>query len=235
MKKFLITLSVLMLSTISAKADLSFLSVTGGLAANQAVFGASGKESNRNETNVITSVNKETGVFEDSHGSQFIELGLGQWVSIGYEHTPDAIETPTNVNDNLVQHASAESTVSVSFEDLNTTYVKLNLPVLTGAYLKLGTTEVDLNIKETTLSGRAYANKSTSGSVTALGYQNYLGETNFGIRFEGAYLEFDNVSTDNGVSATGGSVANGGRNQIDISNMQGLQGKIALTYTFGRN
>jgi hypothetical protein len=234
MKKFLITLSVLMLSTISAKAiDVSFLSLTGGLAANQAVFGASGKESNRNETNVITSVNKESGVFEDSHGSQFIELGLGQWISVGYEHTGDAIETPTNVNTSM--YATAESTVSVAFEDLNTTYVKLNLPVLTGAYLKMGSTEVDLNIKETTKSGRAYKNVSTSGSVTALGYQNYIGETGFGIRFEGAYLEFDNVSTDNGIGAAAGSAANGGRNQVDVSDMQGLQGKIALTYTFGRN
>jgi|TARA_B100000767_G_scaffold268281_1_gene288291 hypothetical protein len=234
MKKFLITLSILMLSTISAKADLSFLSLTGGLAANQAVFGASGKESNRNETNVITSVNKETGVFEDSHSSQFIELGLGQWISVGYEHTPDSIETPTNVNTNLVQYAD-EATVSVAFQDLDTTYIKLNLPVLTGAYLKMGSTEVDINIKETTLSGRAYKDTSTTGSITALGYQNYLGDTGFGIRFEGAYLEFDNVSVDNGVSATGGTVANGGRNQIDVSDMQGLQGKIALTYTFGRN
>tara|TARA_B100000780_G_scaffold276782_1_gene246069 strand:+ start:493 stop:1206 length:714 start_codon:yes stop_codon:yes gene_type:complete len=237
MKKFLIMLSVLMFSTISAKAvDLSFLSVTAGLGLNEAVFGASGKETKSNETNGVKSINKETGVFESSYSSQFIELGLGQWVSIGYSHTPDAIDTPVNVNDNSSAGVTTpESTVSVSFNDLNSTYVKLNLPVLTGAYLKLGTVETDLDIKETTNSGRAYKNVSTSGSIQALGYQSYLGETGFGIRFEGAYLDFDNVSTNNGVSATGGTVANGGRNQIDVKDMQGLQGQVAVTYTFGRN
>jgi hypothetical protein len=47
-------------------------------------------------------------------------------------------------------------------------------------------------------------------------------------------MELDNVTTDNGVSATGGTVANGGRNQVDASNLEGLNGKIALTFTLGK-
>ena len=47
MKKIIIALSVLFMSTISAKAvDLSVLSLTAGLAANQSVFGASARETN---------------------------------------------------------------------------------------------------------------------------------------------------------------------------------------------
>ena len=46
-------------------------------------------------------------------------------------------------------------------------------------------------------------------------------------------MSLDDVTTSNGVSATGGSVANGGRNQIDASNLEGLNAKIALTFTFG--
>ena len=233
MKKIIIAASLLVMSMIPVKAvDLSGLSLTAGLATNQSVFGASARETNDDHSGNTVSDKKESGVFTESYQSQFIELGIGQWVSLGYEHTPDSISTPTNTT----RHSQAtEANVSVDFNDVNTTYVKLNLPFLAGTYVKAGTVETDLDIKEVMGSGSTYKNVSTEGSMMALGYQKFIKDTGFGIRFEGAYLEFDNVSVDNGVSATGGTVANGGRNQIDVSDMQGLQGKIALTYTFGRN
>jgi hypothetical protein len=238
MKKIITTLAFVALSTVSAKAIempalAEHLSITAGLAANQGVFGASATETNRAEDNSIKTVKKESGVFTDSYRSQFIELGLGQWISIGYEHTPDSVSTPTNTS----RHGSAagENNVSVDFNDVNTTYVKLNLPILTGAYLKAGSVDTDLDIKETMGSGSTYKNVSTSGSMMALGYQKHFGDSGFGVRFEGSYMDLDNVSTSNGVAADGGSVANGGRNQIDAKNLEGVTGKLAITYTFGRN
>ena len=47
-------------------------------------------------------------------------------------------------------------------------------------------------------------------------------------------MELDNVSTSNGVAADGATVANGGRNQIDAKNLEGVTGKLAITYTLGR-
>jgi len=236
MKKIITAAVFIALSTFSAKAlELSTFSLTGGIASNQGVFGASATESNYNDVtaNQITSVKKESGVFTDSYSSQFIELGIGQWISLGYEHTPDSISTPTNTT----RHGSnaGENNVSVDFNDVNSTYIKINLPILDGAYFKAGNLETDLDIKEVMGSGSTYSNVATKGSIMGVGYAKLIGDSGFGIRFEGAYVEFDNVTTSNGIAVDGQTLANGGRNQIDAKNLEGLSGKVALTYTFGRN
>ena len=233
MKKLITTFAVIALSTVSAKAaDFEMFSLTAGLAANQGVFGASAKETNRDESNAVSHIKKESGVFTDSYGSQFIELGIGRFISIGYEHTPDSVSTPTNTTRHGDRDGN-EANISVDFNDLNTTYIKINLPG--GVYAKAGTVETDLDIKEVMGSGSTYSNVSTEGTMMGLGYQTFIKDTGFGLRFEGSYLELDNVTTSNGVAADGATVANGGRNQIDASNLEGLTGKVALTYTFGRS
>ena len=239
MKKFITMIAFVALSTVSAAAlempSLGIFSVTAGIAQNTGVYGATATEQGQNNSGVDDpqKKDKEHGVFQDSFGSQFIELGIGQWISVGYEHTPDSLSTPTNVSR---EGSSLESTMSVDFNELNTTYVKLNLPILTGAYLKAGSVETDLDIKETMGSGSTYKNVSTSGSVVGAGYSSYLGDTGFGIRFETTYLELDDVSTNNGIAKGTTTTLNAQTaNRVDASNIEGLQGKIALTYTFGRN
>ena len=230
MKKIIATAAILVLSTMSANAvNWGALSLTGGIATNTSVWGASAKETNLTDTNTTGHIKKESGVFTDSFSSQFIELGIGSWISLGFEHTPDAISTP----ENKTREGTVPSTVKVDFNDVNTTYIKVNFP--NGIYFKTGTVETDLDIKESMGSGSTYKNKSTEGTMMGLGYQRFMGDTGFGFRLEGSYTELDNVSTDNGVSATGATVANGGRNTIDASNLEGLVGKVALTYTFGRD
>ena len=236
MKKFITMIAFVALSTVSAAAvELGIFSVTAGIAANTGVYGATATEQGQDNSGVdyAGAKNKESGVFTDSFGSQFIELGIGQWISVGYEHTPDSLSTPTNISR---EGSTEESSMSVDFNDLNTTYVKLNLPVLTGAYLKAGSVDTDLDIKETMGSGSTYKNVSTSGSVLGAGYSSYLGDSGFGIRFETTYLELDDVSTNNGIAKGTTTTLNAqNANRVDASNIEGLQGKIALTYTFGRN
>ena len=237
MKKFITMIAFVALSTVSAAAvELGIFSVTAGIAANTGVYGATATEQGQDNSGVdhAAAKNKESGVFQDSFGSQFIELGIGQWISVGYEHTPDSLSTPTNTS--REGNASGENNVSVDFNDLNTTYVKLNLPVLTGAYLKAGSVDTDLDIKETMGSGSTYKNVSTSGSVVGAGYASYLGDTGFGIRFETTYLELDDVKTDNGIAKGTTTTLNAQtHNEIKASNLEGLQAKIALTFTFGRD
>ena len=240
MKKFITMIAIVALSTVSAAVaempSLGIFSVTAGVATNTGVYGASATEQGQDNSGVdyAGAKNKESGVFTDSFVSQFIELGIGQWISVGYEHTPDSLSTPTNTS--REGNASGENNVSVDFNDLNTTYVKLNLPVLTGAYIKAGSVDTDLDIKETMGTGSTYKNVSTSGSVVGAGYSSYLGDTGFGIRFETTYLELDDVSTNNGIAKGTTTTLNAQTaNRVDASNIEGLQGKIALTYTFGRD
>ncbi len=238
MKKLLTILTVVALAPFSANAlDQGDFSVTAGISTNSAVYGASGTERNRNDSNTIISTKKESGVFTESHESGFIEINAGPILSLGFEHTPDSISTPQNESREDREDASGNSlrsTVSVDFNDLNIAYLKLNVPN-TGLYLKAGYVETDLDIKESMASGRTYNNVSTEGTLFAVGYSHAINDSPFGIRFEGSYMELDDVTTSNGVAADGATAANGGRNQIDTSNMQGLNAKLALTITLGNN
>ena len=229
MKKILAIVSVLSLFTFSANAfDASDVSVTAGISANSAVYGALGKETNRDESNTVRDIENESGVFVDSHMSGFLELNMGEFLSLGYEHTPDSITTPEN---RRITNVNSTTKVSADFNDLNIAYLKFNVPG--GVYLKAGYVETDIDVNESMASGSTYANVSTEGTLIGVGYSQAL-EGGVAIRLEGSYMELDDVTTSNGVSATGGSSANGGRNQIDVSDMEGLNGKIALTFTFGQ-
>ena len=228
MRKILTVISVLSLISFNANAlERSDLSATIGLAANSAVYGASAKETNRDDSSNIRRTASESGVFTESHTSGFIELNLGEFVSLGYEHTPDSITTPQA---DRTTNTNAKTTVSVDFNDLNIAYLKLNTPF--GVYLKAGIVETDLDIKESMASGSTYSNVSTEGTIMGIGYNKALGDR-VSVRVEGSYMELDDVTTSNGVAADGSTVANSGRNQIDASNLEGLNGKIAITLTLG--
>ena len=208
MKKIITTIAFIALSTVSVKAvDLGVFSLTAGIASSSGVFGASAKETNlpdggtingdspsqTNKSNVANGhIKEESGVFTDSFNSQFIEIGIGQFIAIGYEHTPDSITTPTNVSR---EGRALEKSTFVDFDDLNTTYLKVNIPFFPHFYGIVGTVESDLKIKKTGGSASTYDNKSISGDVTAIGYQKYIGDTGFGIRAQASYMEFGNVST----------------------------------------
>jgi len=237
MRKLITTIAFIALSTVSAKAiDMEMFSITGGLAANQSVFGGTAQQDDYNATGTtIETTDKEHGVFTESFGSQFVELGIGRWISLGFEHVPDSISTPENINSggNPGGGAGADtSKVSVDFNDMNTTYLKLNTPM--GIYFKYGTVSTDLDIKETQLSGNTYSNTSVDGTSMGAGYQKTLGESGFGFRIEGNYVELDNVTVNNGVTKTAGTGINNFK-EIKATNLEGLTGKVALTYTFGRS
>ena len=233
MKKIITILAFIALSTVSAKAiDMEAFSLTGGIAANNSVWGATATQEDFNNAGTgIDRANKQSGVFSESFGSQFVELGIGKWVSLGYEHVPDSISTPQNINDS--NGTTPTSKVSVDFNDMNTTYLKVNTPL--GIYLKWGMVDTDIDIKETQLSGNVYKNTSVSGTSMGAGYQKTFGERGFGIRVEGNYVDMDNVTVNNGIVKTGGTPANGGFSQVKAKNLEGLTGKVALTYTFGRS
>ena len=245
MKKIITTIAFIALSTVSVKAvDLGVFSLTAGIASSSGVFGASAKETNLPDGGTINGdaysqtntagvanghIKEESGVFTDSFNSQFIEIGIGQFIAIGYEHTPDSITTPTNVSR---EGRALEKSTFVDFDDLNTTYLKVNIPFFPHFYGIVGTVESDLKIKKTGGSASTYDNKSISGDVTAIGYQKYIGDTGFGIRAQASYMEFGNVSTSSGNAS---DAAGGGNNTIDADELAGLSAKVALTYTIGRD
>jgi hypothetical protein len=232
MKKIITAIAFIALTTVSAKAiDFGGLSVTAGLGQNTSVWGASGTESEYSETGTLPEINKEHGVFTDEYSSHFIELGIGKYVSVGYNMASDPIKTPSNVTNE--GDAAQEATVQVDFNDLETQYIKVNIPG--GMFVKYGQTAVDIKVNEVIASGSTYADRSTEGTSIGLGYQGHVGDSGLGYRIETNYLEFDDVTTDNGTTIAGSDSTNGGRNQIDIDNMEGVTAMFAITYTLGRD
>ena len=231
MKKLITAIAFIALSTVSAKAiDREMFSITGGYAVNQSVWGGKAKQDEYNAAGtVIEKTNTENGVFTDGYSSMFAELGIGKWISLGYEHVPDSISTPENINDGLLGNNTSK--VSVDFNDFNTLYAKLNTPM--GIYLKWGTVSTDIDIKETQLSGNTYDNKSVDGTSIGGGYEKIFNDRGFGIRFEANYVELDSITVNNGVTKTAGTGISNFK-EIKASNLEGLTGKVALTYTFGR-
>ena len=238
MKKIITILAFVALSSVSAKAlDFSVFSLTGGVSAGNSVWGATAQqdEYDSNNSGTIDTSNKESGVFTSSYGSYFYEFGIGKYVSFGYDVVDGAFSTPENVNSGGI--AGDTSKVSVDFNDLTTTYAKLNIPFVTGLYIKAGNVTTDVDIKETQLSGNSYKNVSVDGTSIGGGIERMLGDTNFSLRAETNYVELDNITVNNGVGTktSGGTTSNGGFNEIKASKIEGLTGSIALTYTFGKN
>jgi hypothetical protein len=232
MKKIITAIAFIALSTVSAKAvDFGSFSLTAGIGQNTSVWGASGTEKEYNEAGTTFEDNKEHGVFTDDFSSMFLELNVGEYVSLGYNMSNDPIATPTNVTNE--GDTNQQATVQVDFNDLETQYVKVNIPG--GMFVKWGQTAVDIKVNETTGDGGTYADRTTEGDSIGLGYQGTVGDSGLGFRIETNYVTFDNVTTDNGVATGDGTPSNGGRNEINIENMEGVNAMFALTYTLGRN
>ena len=220
MKKIITAIAFIALTTVSAKAvDFGAFSITAGLSQKQSVFGASGTEKEFDEdgtSGAQMQTNKEHGAFVEDFASGFVEIGIGEYLSVGYELNTDTNEGENNQN-----------TLQVDFDDLQTTYVKVNLPG--GMYGKVGWTEVDITLNHVSTASTAYTRPgSTEGEVVGLGYQGHVQDTGFGYRIETLYHSFDNVKSNNGAATT----AN--RNEIEVTNMEGVSASFSLTYTLGR-
>ena len=228
MKNLKTRLAVLAISFVSflgiqsANANqLEGLSV--GLAYNQAAFMGSGKETATSGagTDRRTKGN-ETGFFEDSVSSAFIEYNVGI-VSFGVEYMLEDIETPENTNK---QRADVESgalttnTVKASFEDHTTIYANIN--ITESAYLKLGYVMADVATQENLGTGGAYPNVDTDGYTVGVGIQ-HTADNGLFVRLEGTVSDYDDVSANN---------TNEADKKIAIKNMYGAAASIKVGKSF---
>ena len=216
MKK-IITAIVILLGTIStASADLG---INVGIAGNTSIWHATGVEQNTND-----SQQTEDAVGVSGYDSYFIEKTLGSRLTIGYEHTPDALKTDTASNDRF--HATAAvnvrstavNTIQIDFENLDLLYVHLN--VSQSVYIKLGRTSVDVITNESLGTGSSYDNFSLDGSLVGAGYNKSFSNGIF-MRGEFNMLEFDNSGDKTSLD-----------NTVAMNGLEGAQAKFALGYSF---
>ena len=219
MKKIIATIVALVFSTSAYAVSISDISV--GASFNHGIYGGDGKEVNfdhlgaENETHT-----KDGAAFVDSYATIFLEAALNENISLGISYAPDAIDTPTNINDGEggnENNNNASISVSAEFEELTTVYLLAKSQI--GVFAKVGYSQMDINV--TSKNAGTYKDTDTDGIEVALGYEHDMGE--FGIRAELAYHSFDDVKADNGITD---------KNEITVSNMQGATARISLVKSF---
>ena len=216
MKK-IITAIVILLGTIStASADLG---INVGIAGNTSIWHATGVEQNTNDT-----TQTEDAVGVAGYDSYFIEKTLGSRITIGYEHTPDALTTDTAENERAGNTAviggkeSLINSVQLKFENLDMMYVHLNISE--SVYVKLGQTSVDVITNESLATGSTYSDFSLDGSLVGAGYNKSFSNGIF-LRGEFNLLEFDDSGKKTSID-----------NTVQLNGLEGAQAKFALGYSF---
>jgi hypothetical protein len=226
MKKMILTLFLGLLMFISkASAEIG---VNVGISGQLGLYAATATEfdeGTHGTTSGPDETNKESEFLGLGYGSIFIEKTLGQYLLVGIDYVPSALETETSetiVDDKGATDASTRQTnkVQVDFEDLTTYYVGLNLGD-SGAYVKAGIVTVDVITNEKMGTGSTYGNTDLDGTLIGLGYNRDFDNGMF-VRAEGAYTEFD------GASVTSSTTVN----KITLNSLDGVTGKISIGKSF---
>ena len=218
MKKILATLAAVVFSTSTFAADISLLSI--GVTGNYGLYGADGKEENTNSSGTLERTTKKDGAaFVDEYASIFAEYEVNDQVSIGISYTPEAVETPQNINSGEGGDGTTDIKVKAEFENLTTLYVLAKSDI--GVYGKFGVSNMNIDI--TSENAGTYSDPgSNTGLELALGYEHEAGD-GIAVRAELAYHEFDDVSANNGQTD---------KNTITVTNMRGATGRISLVKSF---
>ena len=216
MKKILI----LFTSFLFAFSNANAIGVNVGISGQLGVFEASATETEDTEKS-----SKDDAMAVFGYGSIFIEKTLGQYLTIGIDYVPSALESETvteNRTDLLaVADGAAENVtqnVQVDFEDLTTYYVNLNLNE--NFYLKAGIAKVDVITNETLGTGSTYGNADLDGTVFGAGYNKNFDNGLF-VRVEGTYQEFDGVT-----------ISGSGDTSVTADEISGVSGKLSIGKSF---
>ena len=218
MKKLILSISFILASFSMVSAEIG---VNLGVSGNLSVFHATGVETE------VSEKNSEDATGVAGYSSFFIEKTLGDRFTIGYDYVSSALdsETAETVRNDLKAKADGVSTqstntIKVSFEDLSTLYVALN--ITENFYVKAGMTSVDVNTKESLATGSEYGNTSLDGSVYGVGYNNTFDNGMF-FRVEGSIMEFDSAKL---TSTTNSD------NTIELKDLEGASGKVSIGKSF---
>ena len=216
-KLFAIMFSVVFLFLNSANAELG---INVGISGQIGVFEASATETEDTEKS-----REDDAMAAFGYVSVFLEKDLGQYITVGVDYVPSALESETvdeTRSDLLATADGAASSVTqkvqVDFEDLTTLYVALNLNE--NFYLKAGIAQVDLITNETLGTGSTYGNASLDGTVYGAGYNKNFDNGMF-VRAEGTYQEFDGVT-----------INGSGDTSVTADEINGVSGKISIGKSF---
>jgi hypothetical protein len=230
MRKIAITILIFLGSFSMASAELG---VNIGVSGQMGVFHATGLDKDTDTVGTDTQKDDATGVI--GYTSFFIEKTLGQYITVGYDYSPNTLSSATANNDKCDNNAVAANVqvpasnggscqvavsvnkVKLDFSDMTQTYVALN--VTPNVYLKAGITSMDVATQESLATGATYKNFTLDGTIMAVGFNKTFDNTMF-VRAEGSYSEFDTHS------------ATSGDHKITIKDFEGVSAKLSIGKSF---
>ena len=217
----------LILVAFQAPAQSADVSFSVGFAGNQGGYHARGTEYIGQTADVsMADVTSEAGVFEDSHPSFFLELNIGDNMTVGAEFAMDDIETPQNTNIKIDQTgtaaaASRTNTAKATFSDKNTVYIQARM--LGGLYTKIMYHNVNVISEESLATGGAYGDATVEGLGLGIGYQYDLDDMGIFVRAEVTASGYEDVKAIN---------TNDVDKYITVDSMYGAEGSIRIGKTF---
>jgi hypothetical protein len=244
MKKIitLLTSSVLLVfSTFNANAlempNITLPSLSGlavGVAGSAGIYKASGTETEDDE--IQTSDNQTLAI---GYGSVFVEYSIeaAKGLTLGVDYVFDDIATETqdreDFNTESVNDAGIGSTsgltnlqsAKANFSDLTTYYVELPLAITgldTGAYIKFGLREVDVETRESLATGSTYNNTSIDGELYAIGTKRTFDDYGLFVKFEASYTEWDKIKLTSNTNA----------DNVITADLEGAVATIAIGKSF---
>jgi|TARA_B100002052_G_C15794281_1_gene557844 hypothetical protein len=228
MKKIISALFATMcLVAFQAPAQSADVSFSVGLAGNQGGYHARGTETiQQTGTDKIAEIEQEAGVFEDTHPSIFLEVNIGDNMTVGAEFAMDDIETPTNTNAVVDRQGDEDddfvtNTAKATFSDKNTVYVQARL--LGGLYTKIMYHNVNVISEENLGTGGSYGDATVEGLGLGIGYQYDIDDLGVFVRAEVTASAYEDVKAVNADDVT---------KVIMIDNMYGAEGSIRVGKTF---
>ena len=229
MKKIISAIFATMcLVAFQAPAQAADVSFSVGFAGNQGGYHARGTELIAQSADQSTAeVTSEAGVFEDSHPSFFLEMNIGDNMTVGAEFAMDDIQTPENTNVQFDKDAAAGSGSSVTntaqaeFSDKTTVYIQARM--LGGLYTKIMYHNVNVVSQESLGTDGAYGDATVEGLGLGIGYQYDLDDLGVFVRAEVTASGYEDVKAIN---------TNDVDKTITIDSMYGAEGSIRVGKTF---
>ena len=170
--------SVLFLAAATSSIAIDRPSIAIGGSVSYGAYTATGKETEGNSSvSLIEVSDEETRLMEVGYSSVFLEVGLGDRITIGVDYMADGVETDmTSRTDTAAVGAVASeadtgtSSIKAEFSQMVQGYLEVRL--INGLYIKYAAMEIDMETKESLHTDSQYPNDTLSGNGYGFGFKN---------------------------------------------------------------
>ncbi len=209
-----------LLTLFGSSHALAEYGITVGLTGSMAMIEASGQETEGGEVS-RGEVSNNTGV-----GSIFVEYNdiLGSGFSLGVDYIPGSADVSSSLSQRTDANSEGDSATNKAQAEVDghTTYYA-TYGTDSGAYVKVGYVQADLNTLETLGTGSKYANETLSGWEVGAGVEFDVYASTVG-RFELTHIDYGDIEIRSSVARAGVATNNLIEADLDVTRLSASLG-----------